>query len=55
MKKHYISPTLNVIHLESEEQILSGSREIGVKKNQYIDNETSVLSTKSDIWEPVEK
>lgn len=58
-KKTYQKPSVRVIALDSECQImLGGSDTIHMKKNEYVESESSVLSIFPDKWQedaPAEK
>lgn len=58
-KKTYQKPLVRVIALDSECQImLAGSNTIHMKKNEYVESESSVLSIFPDKWQedtPAEK
>ncbi len=52
MKKTYHSPAITSILLDMQEGILigSGTHSIGTTNDEFIENETSVLSTRSNGW-----
>lgn len=52
MKKTYHSPVITSILLDMQEGILigSGTQSVGTTDDEFIENETSVLSTGSNGW-----
>lgn len=51
-KKNYEKPSVRVILMESDESLmLNGSDRIQVSGDEFVENESSVLSTISAQWE----
>lgn len=54
MKRTYLQPTLNIITIESNQILLSGSNEIRVSSSTYSEDMTDLVKQDngwSDIWE----
>ena len=51
-KKNYEKPSVRVILMESDESLmLNGSGTLQVSDDEFVENESSVLSTISSQWE----
>ena len=51
-KKNYEKPSVRVILMESDESLmLNGSGTLQVSGDEFVENESSVLSTISSQWE----